>query len=121
MSKVLIVEDSKTALAMLTDMFEDDGFEVITATDGVDGLEAAKRERPDLVVMDLNLRRVSGKEVCVALKGDDNYRNMKIVMFTDQTNIIDELDLRNAGVDLYLHKQTGPDELLDHVRELLKE
>ena len=67
-TKVLIVEDEPNMVAGLRDNFEYEGFQVITALDGVEGLERALKDSPDLIVLDVMMPRMSGLDVCKQLK-----------------------------------------------------
>ena len=69
-TKILIVEDEPNMVAGLRDNFEYEGFQVLTALDGVEGLESALKDSPDLVVLDVMMPRMSGLDVCKAAEGE---------------------------------------------------
>ena len=69
MAKILVVEDEPDMVLGLKDNFEFEGYEVLTASDGVTGLERARAAKPDLVILDIMLPKLSGLEVCKTLRG----------------------------------------------------
>src|SRR5437879_11751546 len=79
-TKILIVEDEPLMVAGLRDNFEYEGFQVITAVDGVEGLERALKDSPDLIVLDVMMPRMSGLEVCKQLKA--KRPSIPIIMLT---------------------------------------
>lgn len=104
MSRILVAEDSPVNLALLTDLLELHGHEVLVARDGAEALEAARRERPDLVLLDLMMPRVDGFTVARALKGDPATRGLPVVALTALAMDGDERRAREAGCDAYVTK-----------------
>jgi len=70
MSRVLVVEDSQSQREMIGKLLQENGFEVMTVEDGVEAVEAVKRNKPDLIVLDIVMPRMNGYEVCRLLKAD---------------------------------------------------
>ena len=79
MSKILIVEDEPDMVLGLKDNFEFEGYEVTTATDGQSGLDRARQLKPDLIVLDVMLPKISGLEVCKTLRGEGWERSQRII------------------------------------------
>src|SRR5207249_12049236 len=87
-TKILIVEDEPLMVAGLRDNFEYEGFQVITAVDGVEGLERALKDSPDLIVLDVMMPRMSGLEVCKQLKA--KRPSIPIIMLTARGQEVDK-------------------------------
>ena len=86
MAKVLIVDDSPTIATMFRRFFSQQGHEVLTAGDGRSGLDLARAQRPDLIVLDNLLPEMNGIEVCRSLKSDADLRSMKILLLTGSSD-----------------------------------
>lgn len=119
--KVLLVDDEQTLLETIAYNLEKEGFEVITAGDGESALALARDAQPDLVILDLMLPRVSGWEVCRALREDPEYRlNAPILMLTARGEESDRVMGLQLGADDYLLKPFGMRELVARVHALLR-
>ncbi len=118
MSKILIIEDEPDMILGLKDNFEFEGYEVSTASDGAAGLERARSEKPDLVILDIMLPRLSGLEVCKALRGEGF--TAPIVMLTARGQEIDKVVGLELGADDYVTKPFSIRELLARVRAILR-
>ena len=118
MARILIVEDEPNMVAGLRDNFEYEGYEVITATDGVAGLERALNEAPDLVVLDVMMPRLSGLEVCKQLKS--KRPSIPIIMLTARGQEVDKVVGLELGADDYVTKPFSIRELLARVKAVLR-
>jgi DNA-binding response OmpR family regulator len=118
MSKILIVEDEPDMVLGLKDNFEFEGYEVLTASDGQTGLERARSQKPDLVVLDIMLPKLSGLEVCKTLRGDGF--EGPIIMLTARGQEIDKVVGLELGADDYVTKPFSIRELLARVRAILR-
>jgi DNA-binding response OmpR family regulator len=118
MNKVLIIEDEPDMILGLKDNFEFEGYEVMTATDGHAGLEKARKERPDLVILDVMMPRMSGLEVCKALRSEGFDR--PIIMLTARGQEIDKVVGLELGADDYVTKPFSIRELMARVRAVLR-
>ncbi len=114
---VLVIEDEATLVASLAYNFRKHGYTVVTATDGVEGLQAARRVRPDVVVLDLMLPRMDGMEVCRRLRADSD---VPILMLTAKGEEFDRVMGLEMGADDYLTKPFSMRELIARVRALLR-
>ena len=118
MSKILIVEDEPDMVVGLKDNFEFEGYEVATASDGQSGLEQARAWKPDLIVLDVMLPRLSGLEVCKTLRSE-GYAG-PILMLTARGQEIDKVVGLELGADDYVTKPFSPRELAARVRAVLR-
>jgi DNA-binding response OmpR family regulator len=118
MSKILIVEDEPDMVLGLKDNFEFEGYEVITASDGASGLERARAHKPDLVVLDIMLPKLSGLEVCKTLRTEGF--SMPILMLTARGQEIDKVVGLELGADDYVTKPFSIREVLARVRAILR-
>jgi DNA-binding response OmpR family regulator len=116
--KILIVEDEPDMVLGLKDNFEFEGYEVVTASDGAAGLERARSEKPDLLVLDIMLPRLSGLEVCKTLRAE-GFR-APIIMLTARGQEIDKVVGLELGADDYVTKPFSIRELLARVRAILR-
>ena len=118
MARILIVEDEPNMVAGLRDNFEFDGYEVITAPDGVAGLERALNEAPDLVILDVMMPRMSGLDVCKQLKA--KRPSLPIIMLTARGQEVDKVVGLELGADDYVTKPFSIRELLARVKAVLR-
>lgn len=102
--KVLIVEDDEMISSMYKTKLEQLGYLVVLAANGVDGLELAKAENPDLILLDIIMPQLDGFSVLQQLKGDENMRNIPVIMLTNLGTDEDKEKGRIFGADGYLVK-----------------
>ncbi|MBM4424824.1 MAG: response regulator transcription factor [Chloroflexi bacterium] len=118
MSKIILVVDDETKIVEICrDYLTAAGFEVITAADGAKGLAVARRERPDLVVLDLMMPGMDGLDVCRELRHDSN---APIIMLTARVEESDKLVGLELGADDYITKPFSPRELVARARTVLR-
>src|SRR6187200_2917913 len=120
MQTILIVDDEPRIAALARDYLEHAGFAVATAGDGPAALAHVKRERPDLVVLDLGLPGLDGLDVTRRLREDPSTAALPIVMLTARDDEIDKLLGLELGADDYLTKPFSPRELVARVRAVLR-
>jgi two-component system, OmpR family, response regulator MtrA len=114
----ILVVDDEANIADLVDMYlRKEGFRVLKAATGEDGLEAAKRERPRLVVLDVGLPGIDGLEVCRRLRADGN---VPVIFLTARDSEIDRILGLEMGADDYLTKPFSPRELVARVKAILR-
>jgi DNA-binding response OmpR family regulator len=114
---VLVVEDEQSLASTLSYNFRKNGFNVISAGDGVEGLQAARRENPDVIVLDLMLPKMDGLEVCRRLRAGSD---VPILMLTAKGEELDRVVGLEMGADDYLTKPFSMRELVARVRALLR-
>jgi len=118
-TSVLIVDDDPVVRRMLQLTFESEGFDVITAADGVEALAAVRADRPAIIVLDIMMPKLDGMKVMRELKADDALRAIPIILLSAKATSLDiELGLRGGAAD-YVTKPCDPIDLVDRVRNLL--
>jgi len=120
-AKILVVDDEPDIVRVITKTLEVNGYEVITANDGQEGLEKAKTEKPDLIVLDLMLPKIDGYKVCGLLKKDTRYVKTPIILFTAKAQAKDVKLGEEVGADAYITKPFEAEVLLSKIEELIKE
>ena len=118
--KILVIDDESGLLEMLSIRLEANNYQVLTASDGQEGLDKARSESPDLIILDLMLPKVDGYQVCRALKFDEKYKRIPIVIFTARARESDVKAGKEAGADAYVTKPFEPEVLLAKVSQLLE-
>jgi two-component system alkaline phosphatase synthesis response regulator PhoP len=118
MAKILIVEDEPNMVAGLRDNFEYEGYQVITAGDGVEGLNRALADSPDIVVLDVMMPRMSGLDVCKQLKA--KRPSVPIIMLTARGQEVDKVVGLELGADDYVTKPFSIRELIARVKAVLR-
>jgi len=117
---VLVVEDESDVVDLLRYNLSRAGFGVMIANDGVEGLEMARKNRPDIIVLDLMLPRMDGLAVCKALKREAETEQMPIVMLTAKSEPNERVNGLELGADDYVTKPFSPRELVLRVQALLR-
>jgi two-component system phosphate regulon response regulator PhoB len=117
-TKVLVIEDDRSLAEVLTYNLRQAGYEVLTASDGQDGLLQAQIKSPDIVILDLMLPVVDGLDVCRRLKAEVSTREMLIVMLTAKAEESDELIGFSLGADDYVTKPFSVKVLLERIKAL---
>jgi DNA-binding response OmpR family regulator len=119
MASVLIVDDDPVVRRMLQLSFESEGFDVLTAGDGLEGLESMRSSKPNVVVLDIMMPKLDGMKVMHELQGDDALRGMPVILLSAKATSLDiELGLKAGAAD-YVTKPCDPIELVERVRSLL--
>jgi len=118
MDTVLVVEDSRPMQRTLQRLFESDGFAVQIASDGVAGLESFRKHSPTVVVLDLKLPFMPGKEVCRAFKA--HAASVPVIVLSANNEVEDKVLLLELGADDYVTKPFSPKELLARVRRAMR-
>ena len=116
---VLVVEDDPVILRLLEVNFELEGFAVVLAHDGAEGIEAARTQRPDVIVSDIMMPRVSGIELVQTLKADEATASIPIILLSAKAQTGDLKLGMDAGADDYVTKPFEPLDLVDRVNALL--
>lgn len=119
--RVLIVEDSPSVRKTVAYILTGAGFDVLTAADGVEGLELIRRDRPRAVLLDVSMPRMDGFEVCRHVRAEAALRETFIVMLTAKGQKADEERALEAGADRYLTKPVDEEAILRLLTEVLGE
>jgi chemosensory pili system protein ChpA (sensor histidine kinase/response regulator) len=116
---VMIVDDSLTVRKITGRLLAREGFDVVTAKDGLDALQLIGQQTPDVILLDIEMPRMDGFEFAKTVKADPNLAHIPIVMITSRTAEKHRARARELGVEVYLGKPYQEEELLRHLRELL--
>ncbi|MDD5108253.1 MAG: response regulator [Candidatus Omnitrophica bacterium] len=117
--KILVVDDEPELVEMLTIRLEANDYQVIKSFDGQDALDKARKEKPDLIILDLMLPKLDGYSVCRQLKFDEKYKQIPIMLFTARTQETDMELGKEVGADAYIVKPFEASIFLAKVAELL--
>lgn len=118
--KILIVDDEEHILELLKFNIQNAGYQVIWANNGIDGLNIAKNEKPDLVLLDLMLPGMDGFDVCKEIKRNNDTSNISIIMLTAKGEELDKILGLELGADDYITKPFSVRELLARVKAVLR-
>lgn len=117
---ILIVEDERDILETVKFRLEANGYQVISAADGEEGLKKARESKPDLIILDLLLPKLDGYKISRLLKFDEKYKDIPIIIFTARVHKDDEALGYETGAEAYIAKPFEPQALLGKIEELLK-
>ena len=117
--KILVIDDTELMVRLTTDILTKHGYEVVSASNGVDGIKMVASEKPDLVLLDVVMPGIDGFEVCKLLRKDESNNLIPIIMLTAQGNEEDKLVGLEIGADDYITKPFNPRELVSRVRNTL--
>jgi two-component system cell cycle response regulator DivK len=117
--RVLVVEDQEDNRRILGDLLTSAGYDVIYAEDGEEALIVTSRERPDLILMDIQLPLLDGYETTRRLKMDPVLRNIPVIAVTSYALSGDDVKAKEAGCDAYVTKPFSPRQLLQVIRKYL--
>jgi two-component system phosphate regulon response regulator PhoB len=117
---LLLVDDDPEILTLLQAKLKDEPFEISTATEGESALNTVRTQKPDLVVLDVNLPGLSGLEICRTLKADKNTRGIPIIMLSARSEEIDRVLGLEFGADDYVTKPFNTQELILRINNVLK-
>jgi len=120
MSSILIIEDEKDILDLVEYHLKQSGFQVLTSTDGGEGLELAIKKRPNLIILDLMLPGMDGKDVCRVLKSNPVTQTIPVLMLTAKAEELDRVVGFELGADDYVTKPFSPRELVLRIKAILR-
>jgi DNA-binding response OmpR family regulator len=118
--RILVVDDEVDLVETVRFSLELDGWDVLVAYNGEEGLNQARKENPDLILLDLMLPKLDGYKVCRLLKFDERYKHIPILMLTAKTQEKDKIIGKETGADEYITKPFDMDELIKKVKNYLK-
>jgi len=118
--RILLIEDEADMVYALNLQLEAINCEVLSARDGQAGLDMARKEKPDLIILDLMLPKIDGYKICRLLKFDEKYKKIPIIMFTARAQEQDKKLGQEVGADAYITKPFDSKALLDKISALLK-
>jgi two-component system, cell cycle response regulator DivK len=119
--RILVVEDQEDNRRIIRDLLASAGYEMIEATDGETGVRLARTERPDLILMDIQLPVLDGHEATRRIKQNPELRHIPVIVVTSYALSGDDVKAMAAGCDAYVAKPFSPRQLLSKIREFLAE
>lgn len=119
MAKILVVDDEKDTVSALTIRLNARGFDVIPAYEGIEALEKARNEHPDLILLDVMLPKLDGYKVCRILKFDEKFKDIPIIIITAKGEEAQRRMGADVGADAYFSKPFNNEELMKKIDEML--
>lgn len=120
MAKILLVDDEKDLVETVKLRLEVSGYEVVVARDGMEAINLARQENPDLIILDLMLPKIDGYKVCAMLKFDARFKDTPVILFTARAGEQDRSLGAEVRADAYLVKPFDSKIFLAKIEELLK-
>ena len=117
--RILVVEDQEDNRQILRDLLSSVGYEMMEAWDGEAGVAAAKEQRPDLILMDIQLPLMDGYEATRRIKADPELKKIPVIVVTSYALSGDDIKAHAAGCDAYVTKPYSPRQLLAKIKEFL--
>ena len=117
--KILVVDDEVDLVKTIQFSLELEGYKVLVSYNGEDALNQARKENPDLIILDLMLPKLDGYKVCRLLKFDEKYKHIPILMLTAKTQEKDKIVGMETGADEYITKPFDMDELMEKIKTYL--
>ncbi len=120
MCKILVVDDEPSIVRPLAFILRKNGYKVITASNGEEGLNVARIERPDLIFLDVMMPKKSGYEVCQELKDDPDLKHIYVIILTARGVELDEEEKKRINANEYMSKPFSPLRIVERVDAVLK-
>lgn len=117
--KILVIEDDPIGLRLIQYTLQHEGYQVLSALNGQEGLRKANEENPDLIILDVMLPGIDGFEVCYRLRAEPQTAQLPILMLSAKAQDTDKTTGLKVGADDYLTKPASPSEIVKRVRTLL--
>jgi two-component system alkaline phosphatase synthesis response regulator PhoP len=119
--KILIIEDDVSTSQFLSYTMEHEGYQVLTALDGIEGLKKALAEKPDLIILDIMLPGLDGFELCHRLRAYAPAADIPVLMLSAKAQETDKATGLKMGANCYIVKPADPAKIVDAVKDMLKE
>lgn len=117
-NKILVVDDEKTIRVLIRKILENEQYEVIESTNGYEAVESAKKENPDVILLDMKMPVMDGIETCRRLRADEKTKNIPILVITALGET--KMEAIKAGVDDFINKPFDTEEVIIRVKSMLK-
>ena len=114
--KILVVDDNADTLEILRSLLEKEGYKVLTAQEGEEGVELAQQNVPDLILMDINMPGLRGDMAALRIRGEPATRHIPIIILTGVADVQEKVLASQAGVTDYILKPYNPEQLLAQIR-----
>ncbi len=121
MNKILIADDESYIRELLLVTLEDAGYKILTAKDGEEALKITREEKPDLILLDIIMQKMSGYDVCKKIKTSPETKSVKVIMLTALSGKADREKGLMEGADDYITKPFSPSALIGKLQEVLSE
>ena len=118
--RILLIEDEEDIASLIKLQAEISGYQLHVEVDGINGLRAVEREKPDLVILDLMLPGENGFDVCRKIKGNSELRNIPVIILSAKNDEIDLLLGLELGADDYVEKPLSPKVLMSRIKAILR-
>jgi two-component system, cell cycle response regulator DivK len=118
-SKVLVIEDNKQNMYMITYLLESYGYEVVQSFSGIDGINRAKEEKPDIILLDIQLPEMDGYTIASELKKNEELKSTPIIAVTSYAMPGDKEKAMDAGATGYIEKPINPDTFVSEMEVFL--
>jgi DNA-binding response OmpR family regulator len=118
-ARIVVADDSRTILSLVTLALQREGYEPVTASDGEEALAAVREHRPELLIVDAVMPGLSGYDVCRELRSDPDGPQPHVIMLTAGGQEADRVRAEEVGIDEFVTKPFSPSDLRARVRELL--
>lgn len=119
MKKILIIEDELELVSLMRSRLKDHNYEVISAFNGLEGIDLARQEMPDLIILDVMMPKLDGYNVCRMLKFDEKYKKIPIIILTARGSEQDRNIARQIRADAFLTKPFRSEILLQEIKKFL--
>lgn len=119
-TRIIVIDDDPDIRDVLSLTLTEEGYDVLEAENGLEGVEIIKNKAPNLVIVDYNMPKMTGPELCAIIKKDILLSHMPIIMLTGKSDVSDKVSGINAGADDYLVKPFEPQELLARIKMILR-
>jgi phosphate regulon transcriptional regulator PhoB len=120
MTKIIVIDDEKDIVELISYNLEKEGFSVLKAYDGEAALKIIKAQKPDLIILDLMLPKMSGLDICKAIRNNPDISSLPIIMLTAKADETDKIIGLEIGADDYITKPFSVKELVARVRAILR-
>ncbi len=114
-NKILVVDDSSTDRLNLTQIIQDAGMQVIGAASGTEALEMAKKDKPDLIFLDIVMDEMDGYQTCRSLTNEDGTKDIPVVMVSSKKQRADKIWAKQQGAQAYIEKPFTKEEILEAI------
>ena len=118
--RVLVIEDNENNIYLITFMLQKNGYDFIEARDGAEGVELAVKEKPDLILMDMQLPVLDGYEAAKRIKAMEETKDIPIIALTSFAMLGDKEKAMNAGCDGYIEKPINPETIMAEIKKYLE-
>jgi|GEM_PF-515326 len=117
--KILAMDDSPTVQKLLKMVLEEEGYDVICASDGIEGIDRAKKEHPSIILIDFVMPKMNGFQVCKIIKEDTDLKHIPIILVTSKGDEVGNKFVKMLGITEYLTKPFQPNDLISKISEVI--